>query len=38
MDFRSGGTWRFTMHGPDGVDYKNKNRLYRDCKTGTSRL
>lgn len=23
MDFRPGGTWRFTMHGPDGVDYPN---------------
>jgi uncharacterized protein YndB with AHSA1/START domain len=21
MDVRPGGTWRFTMHGPDGVDY-----------------
>lgn len=24
MDVRPGGVWRFTMHGPDGVDYKNK--------------
>lgn len=24
MDVRPGGAWRFTMHGPDGVDYKNK--------------
>ena len=24
FDFRPGGTWRFTMHGPDGVDYQNK--------------
>jgi uncharacterized protein YndB with AHSA1/START domain len=22
-DFRPGGTWRYTMHGPDGVDYPN---------------
>lgn len=22
-DFRVGGTWRFTMHGPDGTDYPN---------------
>lgn len=22
-DMRSGGTWRFTMHGPNGVDYPN---------------
>src|SRR3569623_737710 len=25
MDFRTGGDWEFTMHGPDGTDYKNKN-------------
>ena|SRR6266545_342608 len=24
MDVRPGGVWRFTMHGPDGTDYKNK--------------
>ncbi len=23
MDVRPGGVWRFTMHGPDGVDYPN---------------
>jgi len=23
FDFRPGGHWRFTMHGPDGVDYPN---------------
>src|ERR1700723_2036549 len=22
-DLRSGGSWRYTMHGPDGVDYPN---------------
>lgn len=22
-DFRVGGTWRYTMHGPDGTDYEN---------------
>ncbi len=25
FDMRPGGVWRFVMHGPDGVDYKNKN-------------
>jgi uncharacterized protein YndB with AHSA1/START domain len=25
MDVRPGGVWRFTMHGPDGVDYPNHN-------------
>lgn len=24
MDFRPGGSWRFTMHGPDGTDYPNR--------------
>ena len=24
MDVRPGGVWRFTMHGPDGVDYSNE--------------
>jgi uncharacterized protein YndB with AHSA1/START domain len=24
MDVRPGGTWRFVMHGPDGVDYQNR--------------
>lgn len=25
FDLRPGGTWRFVMHGPDGVDYPNHN-------------
>lgn len=24
IDVRPGGVWRFTMHGPDGVDYPNR--------------
>src|SRR4051812_20636889 len=24
FDWQPGGVWRFTMHGPDGVDYKNR--------------
>lgn len=24
-DMRPGGTWRYTMHGPDGADYPNHN-------------
>ncbi|GLI04291.1 activator of HSP90 ATPase [Paenibacillus tyrfis] len=24
-DIRPGGTWRLTMHGPDGTDYPNHN-------------
>jgi uncharacterized protein YndB with AHSA1/START domain len=23
LDLRPGGTWRYTMHGPDGTDYEN---------------
>jgi uncharacterized protein YndB with AHSA1/START domain len=26
MDFREGGLWHFTMHGPDGTDYPNRVR------------
>lgn len=25
-DFRPGGIWHYTMHGPDGVDYPNKTK------------
>lgn len=25
MDFRNGGEWNLTMHGPDGKDFKNKS-------------
>src|ERR1700739_169206 len=25
-DLRSGGSWSYTMHGPDGVDYPNKTQ------------
>lgn len=25
FDFRSGGDWKFQMHGPDGTSYENKN-------------
>jgi uncharacterized protein YndB with AHSA1/START domain len=24
IDVRPGGLWRFTMHGPDGIDYQNR--------------
>ncbi len=27
FEFREGGNWRFTMHGPDGKDYPNENRF-----------
>lgn len=33
MDFRVGGSFRFTMHGPDGTDYPNRI-TYRDIVPG----
>ncbi len=27
-DLRVGGSWRYTMHGPDGVDYPNVTRYF----------
>ncbi len=27
-DLRPGGTWRYTMHGPDGVDYPNTTTYF----------
>ena len=29
FDFRPGGTWLLTMHGPDGRDYPNESRFTR---------
>lgn len=29
FDFQPGGTWRLTMHGPDGTDYPNESRFIR---------
>jgi uncharacterized protein YndB with AHSA1/START domain len=33
MDFRVGGLFRFTMHGPDGTDYPNR-MAYREIVPG----
>jgi uncharacterized protein YndB with AHSA1/START domain len=27
-DLRPGGTWKYTMHGPDGVDYPNTTQYF----------
>jgi len=32
-ELKPGGAWRFTMHGPDGVDYPNV-ALYHEVETG----
>jgi uncharacterized protein YndB with AHSA1/START domain len=29
FDFRAGGSWLLTMHGPDGQDYPNESRFAR---------
>jgi uncharacterized protein YndB with AHSA1/START domain len=29
FDFRPGGRWRLTMHGPDGRDHPNESRFVR---------
>jgi uncharacterized protein YndB with AHSA1/START domain len=29
FEFRPGGRWLFTLHGPDGTDYPNENRFAR---------
>jgi uncharacterized protein YndB with AHSA1/START domain len=29
FEFRPGGTWRLTLHGPDGTDYPNEN-IFRE--------
>jgi uncharacterized protein YndB with AHSA1/START domain len=29
FDFRPGGAWLLTMHGPDGTDYPNESRFTR---------
>jgi uncharacterized protein YndB with AHSA1/START domain len=29
FDFKEGGLWRFTMHGPDGTNYENENRFIK---------
>jgi uncharacterized protein YndB with AHSA1/START domain len=29
FEFRPGGQWRLTLHGPDGKDYPNRSRFTR---------
>jgi len=31
MDFREGGEWKLTMHGPDGKNYPNRS-VYREIE------
>ncbi len=32
MDVKPGGEWEFVMHGPDGIDYKNKHVFHEIIK------
>ena len=32
MDLRAGGTWRLTMHGPDGTNYDNLSEFVEVAK------
>jgi len=32
FDLKRGGLWEFTMHGPNGVDYPNKNKFIEVIK------
>lgn len=34
MDFREGGEWKFTMHGPDGKNYPNRS-VYKEITPKT---
>ena len=36
FDFRVGGEWRFTMHGPDGVDYTEQAASSRRSSRGSA--
>ena len=33
FEFRTGGIWKYLMHGPDGRDYQNKS-VFRDLVPG----
>ena len=33
FDLRPGGTWRFTMHGPDGANYDNHSTFLEVVKS-----
>ena len=34
FDFKPGGQWEFTMHGPDGTDYPNESKFIEITKPG----
>lgn len=38
FEFRPGGSWLFTMHGPDGKDYPNESEFLEIVPPGRLRL
>ncbi|WP_306590724.1 SRPBCC domain-containing protein [Geothrix sp. 21YS21S-4] len=38
FEFRKGGIWEFTMHGPDGTDYPNQSEFLEIVPARTVRI
>lgn len=38
FDFRPGGAWLFTMHGPDGTDYPNQSEFLEIAQDARVRI
>jgi uncharacterized protein YndB with AHSA1/START domain len=38
FEFRDGGAWLFTMHGPDGTDYPNESQFLEIVPNATIRI
>lgn len=38
FEFRAGGAWLFTMHGPDGTDYPNESEFREIVPNATIRI
>jgi len=38
FEFRNGGSWQFTMHGPDGTDYPNQSEFLEIVPNSKIRL
>jgi uncharacterized protein YndB with AHSA1/START domain len=38
FEFREGGSWRFTMHGPDGADYPNQSEFLEIVSNSVVRI
>lgn len=38
FEFREGGSWSFTMHGPDGTDYPNQSEFLEIIRDSSVRI